>query len=149
MNIIRQWRNIKLAKRQGKGHDPKGIESTAEGELAVLCRSCPHPGVNLPRGWDKAPRTIACVIDGPLTIRASLSFLFSFIYTLFLCMDANFRQKNRYRATTYEDVSLSDGWAYFVKTEEYMNHISKYASQEEVCFRYYCITNDMQRFCLD
>lgn len=49
-------------------------------------------------------------------------------------MDANFRQKNRYRAMTYEDVSLSDGWAYFVKTAEYMSHISKFASQEEVRF---------------
>lgn len=47
-------------------------------------------------------------------------------------MDANFRQKNRYRATTYEDVSLSDGWAYFVKSKEYMEFISKFASQEEV-----------------
>ena len=55
-----------------------------------------------------------------------------FIYTLFLCIDANFRQKNRYRATTYEDVSLSDGWAYFVAKEGYMKHVSKFANQEEV-----------------
>lgn len=80
MNIIRQWRNIKLAKRQGKGHDPKGIDSTAEGELAVMCRSCPHPGVNLPRGWDNAPRTIAYVVDDRLTTCATLtSFLASSI----------------------------------------------------------------------
>ena len=56
----------------------------------------------------------------------------SFIYTLFLCMDANFRQKNRYRATTYEDISLSDGWAYFVKSSPYMEYVSTFASQEEV-----------------
>ena len=58
----------------------------------------------------------------------------SFIYILFLCIDANFRQKNRYRATTYEDVSLSDGWAYFVEKGGYMEHISKFANQEEVIF---------------
>ena len=48
-------------------------------------------------------------------------------------MDANFRQKNRYRATTYEDVSLSDGWAYFVEKKGYMDYVSKFANQEEVC----------------
>ena len=132
MNIIRQWRNIKLAKRQGKGHDPKGIDSTSEGELAVLCRSCPHPAINLPREWDKAPRTVAYVYQPSVHLLNQSDLLHSFIYTLFLCMDANFRQKNRYRATTYEDVSLSDGWAYFVKSEEYMEYVSKFASQEEV-----------------
>lgn len=71
-------------------------------------------------------------------------FFFRFIYTLFLCMDANFGQKNWYRATTYEDVSLSDGWAYFVKTAEYMDHISKFASQEEVRFRYNFLINNTQ-----
>ena len=47
-------------------------------------------------------------------------------------MDANFRQKNRYRATTYEDVSLSDGWAYFVEKKGYMEYVSKFSNQEEV-----------------
>ena len=47
-------------------------------------------------------------------------------------MDANFCQKNRFRSTTYEDVSLSDGWAYFVKSKEYMEYVTKFASQEEV-----------------
>ena len=49
-------------------------------------------------------------------------------------MDANFRQKNRYRATTYDDVPLSDGWAYFVEKKGYMEHVSKFLSQEEVSF---------------
>ena len=132
MNIIRQWRNIKLAKRQRKGHDPQGIDSTSEGELAVLCRACPHPGVNLPRGWDKAPHTVAYVFEHSLWKFRPPDPTNSFIYTLFLCMDANFRQKNRYRSTTYEDVSLSDGWAYFVKSKEYMEYVTKFATQEEV-----------------
>ena len=59
MNIVRQWRNIKSAKRQGKGHDPGGINGTKPGELAVICRSCPHPGINLPDKWEDAPASIA------------------------------------------------------------------------------------------
>ena len=146
MNIIRQWRNVKLAKRHGKGHDPKGIDSTSEGELAMLCRSCPHPGINLPEGWDKAPRAVAYVFGinyGLIQAKPSDSF----IYTLFLCMDANFRQKNRYRATTYEDVSLSDGWAYFVKSSPYMEYISTFATQEEVSTWRYHVQQPISYFC--
>ena len=50
-------------------------------------------------------------------------------------MDANFRQKNRYRATTYDDIPLSDGWAYFVEKKGYMEHVSKFSNQEEVSLR--------------
>ena len=85
------------------------------------------------------------VIKDPLATYSSLNCsFFSFIYTLFLCMDTNFRQKNQYQAMAYEDISLSDSWAYFVKTAEYMSHISQFASQEEVSFRYQCTTHHTQ-----
>ena len=41
-----------MLKRAGRGQDPTGAVSTAEGELAVECPACPHPGRNLPEGWD-------------------------------------------------------------------------------------------------
>lgn len=41
-------------KRAGRGHDPRGIESTSSGELMVECPACPHPGRNLPDDWEKA-----------------------------------------------------------------------------------------------
>lgn len=32
------------------------MASMADGALAVECPACPHPGRNLPEGWDKAPK---------------------------------------------------------------------------------------------
>ena len=54
-------------------------------------------------------------------------------------MDANFRQKNRRRKTTYADITLSPGWAYFVERSAYKDHVSQYASQEEVRFHVFDI----------
>lgn len=55
MDAIRQWRNLHLLKRAGRGHDPDGIGATTEGECAVECAACPHPGRNLPANWENAP----------------------------------------------------------------------------------------------
>lgn len=54
MLMVRQWRHITAAKRAGRGHDASGIEKTAQGGLAVTCRACPLPGINLPDGWEQA-----------------------------------------------------------------------------------------------
>lgn len=56
MRMIREWRHLKMLKRSGRGHDPKGIDATTQGECAVLCPACPHPGKNLPANWKDAPR---------------------------------------------------------------------------------------------
>jgi len=50
-----QWRHLKLLKWGGRGHDPAGVAATKAGELAVLCPSCPRPGINLPENWEDAP----------------------------------------------------------------------------------------------
>lgn len=44
-----------MLKRAGRGHDPSGVDGTGPGELAVVCRACPIPGINLPEGWENAP----------------------------------------------------------------------------------------------
>ena len=41
-------------KQAGQGHAQGGIDSTSRGELMVECPACPHPGQNLPNGWEKA-----------------------------------------------------------------------------------------------
>ena len=48
-----QWCHLKLLKWGGRGHDPAGVNATRPGELAVLCPSCPQPGVNLPEDWEQ------------------------------------------------------------------------------------------------
>jgi hypothetical protein len=44
-----------MAKRAGRGHAPTGINGTGQGELAIMCRACPKPDVNIPADWKDAP----------------------------------------------------------------------------------------------
>lgn len=53
--IMRIWRHIKMVKRAGRGHDPKGVANTKMGQCAVECPACPSPTWNLPEGWENAP----------------------------------------------------------------------------------------------
>jgi hypothetical protein len=60
--MIREWRNLKMLKRAGRGHDISGAMGTREGECAVLCPACPQDGKNLPPGWWDAPERIQYVV---------------------------------------------------------------------------------------
>ena len=52
-----------MLKRAGRGHDPAGTAATQDGQLAVKCPACPHPGINLPEGWEDAPLEIRHVLE--------------------------------------------------------------------------------------
>lgn len=52
-----------MLKRSGRGHDPLGIESTVDGECAVECPACPHPGKNLPVDWQSAAESVRYVFQ--------------------------------------------------------------------------------------
>ncbi|KAF8885818.1 hypothetical protein BD779DRAFT_1673532 [Infundibulicybe gibba] len=114
MLMVREWRHIKMAKRAGCGQDPAGIEATKQGELAILCRACPQPGINLPLGWERAPADVR------------------WLYHLILAQDANFKIKGRLRSNDHKDPALGPGWATFVGNEDYTNHLSKFADQNEI-----------------
>ncbi|KAG2110013.1 hypothetical protein DEU56DRAFT_874489 [Suillus clintonianus] len=73
LRMVKEWRNLTLLKRSGRGHDPGGVEATQHGACAVLCPACPQPGKNLPNGWEDTP------------------FEERWKYSLFLAIDANFR----------------------------------------------------------
>jgi hypothetical protein len=63
MGIIREWRHTKMLKRAGRAFDPGGIRATAPGSLAIPCRACPLPNINLPRGWENVPPARAYVLQ--------------------------------------------------------------------------------------
>ncbi|KAJ7213821.1 hypothetical protein B0H12DRAFT_1242227 [Mycena haematopus] len=77
LRMTRQWRNVQMLKRAGRGHDP-----------------CPHPGINLPQGWEQAPEDKR------------------FLYALFVGIDANFRLKRKDVSSEEKDPGLGDGWAF-------------------------------------
>ncbi|KIK37440.1 hypothetical protein CY34DRAFT_15707 [Suillus luteus UH-Slu-Lm8-n1] len=44
-----------MLKHSGRGHNPKGVDATVEGECAMLCPACPHLSKNLLDNWENAP----------------------------------------------------------------------------------------------
>ncbi|KAH9851013.1 hypothetical protein C2E23DRAFT_733773 [Lenzites betulinus] len=102
-HVIRLWRHLVALKRFGRAHDTTHASGTAEGELALECPACPHPGKNIPDNWKEAPVSVR------------------WLYTLFLMMDANFRARCKDRG--FEDIQLAPGWAYFVEESKYQAHL--------------------------
>ncbi|KAF9496309.1 hypothetical protein BDN71DRAFT_1505821 [Pleurotus eryngii] len=101
MRIVQQWHHIRMLKWAGRGHAPEGVAGTNEGECAVLCPTCPHPGKNLPTDWRAVPASKG------------------WIYSLFLAIDANFRLKRLSVSDDKRDPGLHTGFAYFVEEKKY------------------------------
>jgi len=55
LRMVHEWRILKLLKRSARGHYSDGVQSTREGDCAILCPACPQPGKNLPNNWRDAP----------------------------------------------------------------------------------------------
>ncbi|SJL16269.1 uncharacterized protein ARMOST_19789 [Armillaria ostoyae] len=129
MRMMLQWRFLKLLKRGGRGHVTDGIAGTKPGELAVLCPSCPRPGINLPEGWEKVlvEMKYASVCEDAIITNG---YDCRFLYVVILCMDANFRLKNQLVSsfsegyekyvlnnTTDKDISTCVGFAALAKAD--------------------------------
>ncbi|KAL1684903.1 hypothetical protein GGG16DRAFT_67383, partial [Schizophyllum commune] len=114
MHIIRQYRHILLLKRGGRGHVLDGVASTQEGQLALRCPACPHPGRNLPPDWQ------------------SVTVEDRFLYQLFIAEDANFRLVNTNASSYKKDPLLGDGWAYFVAHPDYMTYVKQYVNESDI-----------------
>ncbi|KAI6041778.1 hypothetical protein EDC04DRAFT_2867033 [Pisolithus marmoratus] len=99
LHIIHQWHHLKLLKCTGHGHDPQGISSTKQGDCALLCPACPHPGKNLPLDWRSGE-------PGK-----------QFLYSLFRAVPKD-----------PSDPGLSEGWVYFVEESAYKSYLSHHAN---------------------
>jgi hypothetical protein len=69
-----------------------------------------------------------------------LIFLYSFLYTLFLAMDANFKLKGKDRGIT--DLETTPGWSYCVNEHKYQQYLINFADEEEVsnlCLSFLCL----------
>jgi hypothetical protein len=118
MDMVREWRHLKLLKRSGRGHDPAGVEATVAGECAVICPACPQPGRNLPDDWRDAPWEKRCIVY--FFLRGNLELTrCRWLYALFLAIDANFRLKRKLVSNSARDPGLGKGWAYFVEEYDY------------------------------
>ncbi|KAF7968492.1 hypothetical protein HWV62_30451 [Athelia sp. TMB] len=114
--MVREYRHIKMLARAGRGHDPAGIVATKPGEIAVHCRACPQPGINLPEGWENDLEKRCAVL--PRAVDAALSYILCirWLYALIVAMDACFRLQNRNRSSDTKDPTLGPGWATFISS---------------------------------
>jgi hypothetical protein len=55
-----------------------------------------------------------------------------FLYTTFICMDANFRLKNQIVSNYSQDPGLGNGLAYMLPREPYEAYVLSRASDEDV-----------------
>ncbi|KAJ7430009.1 hypothetical protein B0H11DRAFT_1765883 [Mycena galericulata] len=117
--IVRQYRMMDMMKRAGRGHDDSGVKGTAQGELALPCRACPQPGINLPEGWDKINWD---EMDEDQRYK----------YFLWLAQDANFKLINRNVSTEQRDPLVDDGMGYFCNRADYTEHIRKHVDEDEI-----------------
>ena len=63
MLMIQEWRHIKMLKRGWRAYNPGGVLATAPGSLAIPCRMCPMPNINLPKGWKNVLPARACILS--------------------------------------------------------------------------------------
>ncbi|KAK7046263.1 hypothetical protein R3P38DRAFT_2507036 [Favolaschia claudopus] len=122
MRMTREWRNVRMLKRAGRGHEVDGIAQTKPGACALLCPACPHPGKNLPANWQSAPAEL------------------QFIYALFVAIDANFRLKRKDVSTEEKDPGLGNGWAFICDVKAYMEHVRKHWNYKQD--RSHCVAHD-------
>lgn len=54
MRVSRTWRDLKIRKWFGYGHDTESPPHN--GDLALFCPACPQPGVNIPVDWTEHPQ---------------------------------------------------------------------------------------------
>ncbi|OJT08336.1 hypothetical protein TRAPUB_763 [Trametes pubescens] len=111
MVMIREWRHLKMMKRAGRGNEAGGIGDTSAGACAVECPACPIPDKNLPPDWKDAPPQK------------------SWLYRLFVGIDANFRLKRKKVSSDAMDPSLNKGCAYVVEETAYKAHLACFDSQ--------------------
>ncbi|SJL15740.1 uncharacterized protein ARMOST_19245 [Armillaria ostoyae] len=114
MRMLLQWRHLKMLKRGGRAHFNDGVVTTGPHNLAVLCPSCPCPGINLPEGWEEALPELR------------------FLYVLIICMDANFCLKNQMVSSYSCNPGLRIGLGYFVPQEAFDTFVLNHTSDEDI-----------------
>ncbi|KAF9492173.1 hypothetical protein BDN71DRAFT_1433390 [Pleurotus eryngii] len=129
IRMMREWWHLHFLKCSGRMNDPEGPAGTGQGELALKCPVCPHPKINLPHDWEKAP---------PQTSR---------LYTLFVGIDANFRLKRKDVSSDCANPGLRRGWSYFVEEGKYQDYLKtcKEPVQKSTCNAHKAV-NDADKY---
>ncbi|TFK59126.1 hypothetical protein BDN72DRAFT_781179 [Pluteus cervinus] len=100
IRLSRQWRMLKEYKWNGFAHTK---ETPGPGKLAVMCPTCPQPGINLPENWKNDEN--------------QLLYMRSFV------MDGNFTASHLKQKHPEDDVWLGSGTSIMTARERYYEHL--------------------------
>jgi hypothetical protein len=99
------------------------LASVPDGTFAVEFPACPHPGRNLPEGWDQAPETVSTYATPLIVLLLRMIWtFFRWLHSCFLAVDVNFCLKFKNRGIS--DPEIGSGWSYFVGNQQYNERIS-------------------------
>ena len=112
------------------------IDSLGDGALAIECLACPHPGRNLPQGWESTAEDKAYVLLLVLFCTANPDDPSRWLYSLFIAMDANFRLKLKSR--DIQDPELGSGLAYFVNNAKFEAHLKNHIGEDNASISPFC-----------
>ena len=75
-------------------------------------------------------------------VKTDLCFI-SFLFMLFIAMDANFRMKQRVQGNTKDNHPLGAGLGHLVDEVQYLEHLKNYTLEKDVCMFSpgYCIAD--------
>ena len=136
---VRQWRHLKDIKRGMAGHTSVNVGGLGDGALAIECPACPHPGRNLPQGWESAAEDKAYALLSCFFCTVNSDDPSRWLYSLFLAMDANFRLKLKSRGI--RDPELGSGLAYFVNNAKFEAHLKNSVGGDNASISsFYCPT---------
>ncbi|KDR74655.1 hypothetical protein GALMADRAFT_27784, partial [Galerina marginata CBS 339.88] len=104
--VSRQYRNLKLWKMHGRGHDMIGPPPP------LFCAACPQPGINLPDDWqnETAKELNAVTLTG----------------------DGNFKAYHLKQKNEADDVHLTDGDAFMTARAPYKAHLEEAEKHPEI-----------------
>ncbi|KAG1857462.1 hypothetical protein F4604DRAFT_1882997 [Suillus subluteus] len=113
MRVARQWRQLKLLKWNGFGHEAKSIKPS---NLALFCAACPQPDINvtLPTEGDYEEMNNKSDLETP-----------SWLHSRSLVMNDNFKAEHLHAANPIDEVSLMDGRGFMVGDSMYKAHLVK------------------------
>jgi hypothetical protein len=136
MRVSRQWRDIKVRKWFGYGHDTD--QEPGNGDLAFFCPACPQPGINLPDNWKDSPHPSVNLMIYVQKFCWN-SIIHRWLYWRSLVVDGNFSAEHLHMKNPNDDVELTNGTGYFVERQRYQQHIKEAVEIRQVSPLVCCI----------
>ena len=125
------------------GHDPAGVANTPAGSIAVECPACPHPGQNLPKGWELVKSLLYVFGIFSYMLVTHVTIFFRYLYILYVLVNANFKLKGK--EWGLKDIDLLPGWGTYVDEPAYQAFFSNYVDQPEV----HVSSSPFEQLCID